>query len=94
MMNNVVNDFYVEDESPDEIRRSLKSGVPVIVIPSRLRRDMRVRLGKLLKDLSDDLGRAAERVGTVGTTSARLRPAPRPEAGAAPNSPALGTGGD
>lgn len=66
----MASDFYVDDESPEEIRQSLKSGTPVLVIPSRWRRDLRVRLGKLLKDLSDDLGRAAERVGTPGTAQA------------------------
>lgn len=73
MIDNVGNDFFVDDESPEEIRRSLKSGTPVLVIPSRLRRDLRLRLGKALKGLSDDLGRAAERVGTAGTAQARAR---------------------
>jgi hypothetical protein len=81
MMDSMTNDFYVDDESPEEIRQSLKSGAPVVVIPSRLRRDFRMRLGKLLKELSDDLGRAAERVGTPGTAQARAarsrRAAPR-----------------
>jgi hypothetical protein len=67
MMGSVASDFYVDDESPDEIRQSLRLGTPVLVIPSRWRRDLRVRLGRLLKNLSDDLGRAAERVGTAGT---------------------------
>jgi hypothetical protein len=70
MMDSVANDFYVDDESPEEIRQSLRAGTPVLVIPSRWRRDLRGRLGKLLKDLSDDLGRAAERVGTPGTAQA------------------------
>jgi hypothetical protein len=73
MMVSMSNDFFVEDESPEEIRRSLQSGTPVLVIPSRWRRVMRVRLGKILKDLSDDLGRAAERVGTAGTAQSSAR---------------------
>jgi hypothetical protein len=67
MMGSVASDFYVDDESDDEIREALRSGTPVLVIPSRWRRDLRLRLGKVLKNLSDDLGRAAERVGTAGT---------------------------
>jgi hypothetical protein len=70
MLGDMASDFYAEDESAEEIRSSLKSGTPVLVIPSGLRRDLRGRLGKLLKDLSDDLGRAAERVGTPGTAQA------------------------
>lgn len=73
MMVSMGNDFFVEDESPAEIRQSLQSGTPVLVIPSRWRRVTRVRLGKILKDLSDDLGRAAERVGTAGTAQATAR---------------------
>ncbi len=83
MLEGMASDFYAEDESAEEIQRSLKSGTPVLVIPSGLRRDFRGRLGKLLKDLSDDLGRAAERVGTPGTAqtsrSARRNSRPAPE---------------
>lgn len=71
MLDGMGSDFYAEDESAEEIRRALKTGTPVLVIPSGLRREFRGRLGKLLKDLSDDLGRAAERVGTPGTAQAR-----------------------
>ncbi len=73
MLEGMASDFYAEDESAEEIERSLKSGTPVLVIPSGIRRDLRGRLGKLLKDLSDDLGRAAERVGTAGTAQARAQ---------------------
>jgi hypothetical protein len=73
MLEGMASDFYAEDESAEEIQHSLKSGTPVLVIPSGLRRDLRGRLGKLLKDLSDDLGRAAERVGTAGTAQARAQ---------------------
>jgi hypothetical protein len=76
MMGSVASDFDFDDESPEEIRRSLRSGTPVLVIPSHWRRDLRGRLGRLLKNLSDDLGRAAERVGTAGTAQARASHGP------------------
>jgi hypothetical protein len=76
-----MSDFYVEDESPEEIQRSLRSGAPVLVIPSRWRRDLRGRLGRLLKSLSDDLGRAAERVGTAGTAQVSAAPGPAASTG-------------
>lgn len=57
------DDFYVEDESPEELKRSLSTGETVLVIPSRLRRQMRHLLSELLHFLSDDLDRAAKRVG-------------------------------
>ncbi len=72
----VMDDFFVEDESPEEIRQSLKSGTPVLVIPSRQRRQFRLQLGKVLQSMSENLGRAADRLGTAGgaptATSARL----------------------
>jgi hypothetical protein len=47
MMVHVKDDFYVEDEPLDEAQRAWDSGAPVLVIPSRLRRQLRRHAGKL-----------------------------------------------
>ena len=46
-MEHVKDDFYVEDEPLDEVQRAWDSGAPVLVIPSRLRRQLRRQADKL-----------------------------------------------
>ena len=46
-MEHVKDDFFVEDEPLDEIQRAWDSGAPVLVIPSRLRRQLRRQADKL-----------------------------------------------
>jgi hypothetical protein len=47
MMEHVKDDFYVDDESLDEVQRAWDAGTPVLVIPSRLRRQLRQQADKL-----------------------------------------------
>jgi hypothetical protein len=61
MMGHVKDDFYVEDESLDEVQHAWDSGEPVLVIPSRLRRQLRERVGKLRRLLDADLRRSTDR---------------------------------
>ena len=51
-MEHVKDDFYVEDEPLDEVQRAWSSGAPVLVIPSRLRRQLRRQADKLRQILS------------------------------------------
>ena len=46
-MERVKDDFYVDDESLDEVQRVWDAGTPVLVIPSRLRRQLRQQADKL-----------------------------------------------
>ena len=46
MMGIVKDDFYVEDESPEDVQRAWDSGEPVLVIPSRLRCELRGYLAR------------------------------------------------
>jgi len=55
-------DFYVEDETPEELERAWDSSAPVLVIPSRLRRNLRHILAELLQTLSDESARGAARL--------------------------------
>ena len=73
-MDSVRDDFYVDDEAPEELHDSLRSGTRVIVMPSSLRRNLRNRLSRMLRIMADDFGRAAERV----ASASRLRPGDRP----------------
>ena len=66
MMESVKDDFNVEDESPEELKRSLAAGQTVLVIPSRLRRQLRHQLSKARQLLAEELHRAAEHVATGG----------------------------
>jgi len=63
-MGHVKDDFYVEDESLDEVHRAWDSGKPVLVIPSRLRRQLRERVSKLRRLLGTDLRRSTDRAKT------------------------------
>ena len=65
--------FYVEDETPEELQRTWDSGAPVLVIPSRLRRNLRHVLAKLLQRLSDESARGAARLRSNGPASGRSR---------------------
>jgi hypothetical protein len=47
MMEHVKDDFYVDDESLDEVQRAWDAGTLVLVIPSRLRRQLRQQADKL-----------------------------------------------
>jgi uncharacterized LabA/DUF88 family protein len=47
MMEHVKDDFYVDDEPLDEVQRAWDTGAPVLVIPSRLRRQLRQQADKL-----------------------------------------------
>ena len=47
MMEHVKDDFYVDDEPLDEVQRAWNTGTPVLVIPSRLRRQLRQQADKL-----------------------------------------------
>jgi hypothetical protein len=60
MMGRVKDDFYVEDQSLEEVQRAWDSGEPVLVIPSRLRRRLRQRIGQLRQLLGTDLHRNAD----------------------------------
>jgi hypothetical protein len=55
MMEHVKDDFYVDDEPLDEVQRAWDSGAPVLVIPSRLRRQLRRHADKLRQILSHTL---------------------------------------
>jgi len=46
-MEHVKDDFYVDDESFDDVQHSWDTGAPVLVIPSRLRRRLRQQADKL-----------------------------------------------
>ena len=46
-MEHVKDDFYVDDEPLDEVQRAWDTGAPVLVIPSRLRTQLRQQAGKL-----------------------------------------------
>lgn len=63
-MGHVKDDFYVEDESLDEVQRSWDSGKPVLVIPSRLRRQLRERVGKPCRVLAQICAGALDRAKT------------------------------
>lgn len=67
------DDFYVDDETPEELRAAWRDGVPVLVVPSRLRRRLRGNLGTLLRALADHLGTMADRVEPVHDMQARSR---------------------
>jgi hypothetical protein len=47
MMGSVKDDFSVEDEPLDEVRRAWDSGERVLVIPSSFRRRLRRHAGRL-----------------------------------------------
>jgi hypothetical protein len=51
-MGNVKDDFSVDDEPLDEVRRAWDSGEPVLVIPSSFRRRLRRRAVQLRQLLS------------------------------------------
>jgi hypothetical protein len=57
MMKIVRDEFYVEDETPEQLRESLRSGTRVLVMPSSLRRNIRNRLSRMLRVLADGFGR-------------------------------------
>jgi hypothetical protein len=61
MMDGVKDDFYVEDEHVEDVRRAWDSGKPVLVIPSRMRQQLR-SAGRRALALLDDLRRAAARL--------------------------------
>jgi hypothetical protein len=56
-MENVRDDFYIEDETPEQLRESLRSGARVLVMPSSLRRSIRNRLSRMRQVLAHDLSR-------------------------------------
>lgn len=66
-------DFYVEDETPEELQRAWDSGTPVVVIPSRLGRNLRHLLAKLLQMLSDESARGAARLCSNAPAGGRAR---------------------
>ncbi len=72
-MEGVRDDFYVEDESSEEARQAWRRGTPVLVIPSSLRRLFRERLARLLRAVADDIGHAADHVGTPARSAGRER---------------------
>jgi hypothetical protein len=74
MMEAVTDDFSVADETPEQLRRAWRDGVPVLIIPSRLRRRLRANLGALLRALAHHLGHAADRVEPVHDMQARSSP--------------------
>jgi hypothetical protein len=47
MMEHLKDDFYVDDEPLEEVHRAWDTGTPVLVIPSRLRRQLRQQADKL-----------------------------------------------
>lgn len=58
MMEGVKDDFYVEDEHVEGVQRAWDSGKPVLVIPSRMRHQVRSAARRGLA-LLDDLRRGA-----------------------------------
>jgi predicted DCC family thiol-disulfide oxidoreductase YuxK len=50
-MENVKDDFYVEDESLEEVQHAWRSGERVLVIPSPLRRQLHRQVIKLRRFL-------------------------------------------
>ncbi len=62
-MGHVKDDFYVEDESPEEVQRSWESGAPVLVMPSRLRRQLHRQTDRLRRLLAADSRGRASRAG-------------------------------
>jgi hypothetical protein len=61
MMEGVKDDFYVEDEHVEDVQRAWDAGKPVLVIPSRLRHQVRSAARRAVA-LLDDLRRTAARV--------------------------------
>lgn len=57
-MEHVKDDFYVEDEPVEDVQRAWDSGEPVLVIPSRMRRQARTA-ARMALALLDDLRRIA-----------------------------------
>jgi hypothetical protein len=62
MMEHVEDDFYVEDETPQEVERSLALAKTVLVIPSGLRQRLRRQTRRLRHIVATDLRRGAQRV--------------------------------
>ena len=66
-MDAVRDDFYVEDEPVEDVKRAWKSGEPVLVLPSRFRHRIH-RLVRMLRDqIAEELRHAADRVSSSHT---------------------------
>jgi hypothetical protein len=70
MMADVKDEFYVEDETPEELQRSLDAAKTVLIIPSGLRRRLRQHSRRLRHTIAADLRRGADRLDVESSSSA------------------------
>lgn len=69
----VRNDFYVEDEPVEDVKRAWKTGQPVLVLPSRLRRRAAKWFRKFRAWAADELRHAAQRADPLDRSSGGAR---------------------
>jgi hypothetical protein len=65
IMDSVSSDFYVEDEPEQDAARAWKSGEPVIVVPSSLRRRLSRRLAHQAREFQHQVAEELRRIGAA-----------------------------